>query len=350
MKMSVLRTIVSKEFHKLLRDPRTLLIVLVMPMVLLLLFGFAISTDVNDVRVAVVASNHTDRTRQVVERLRTNPYFTFVGLTDYQDIDRVLRTSQADAVVMLEERNGSLRSQIVTDGSNTTLAQASQGYITQLIAGPGQPAPIVSHVLYNPQLRSSYNFVPGILGLIFLLICSIMTSVSIVSERQSGTMDLMMVSPVRPRTVILGKLVPYFLLSCMILVLMLTLSYTVLGIPFSAKVVDVVLISILYVALALSVGLLVSTLVKTEVAALIVSAIGFMIPVIMLSGMIFPIDNMPKVLQWFSCVVPARWYISAMRKLMIQQLPVEHVAVEISVLAAMTVLLLLLAVKKFKKR
>lgn len=346
--MSIFGSIVGKEFLKLLRDPRTLLIVLVMPIVLLLLFGFAISTDVNDVRVAAVVSNHTDRTRDILLRMQTNPYFTFVGMAEHGDIDRILRTSQADAVVVLETRNGELRSQIVTDGANTTLAQAAQAYISQLIAGPGQPSPIITRVLYNPQLKSAYNFVPGILGLIFLLICGIMTSVSIVSERQSGTMDLLLVSPIRPRTIIVGKLVPYFLLSCLILTLMLILSYTVLDIPFSAKVVEVVLISMVYIALALSIGLLVSTLVKTEVAALIVSAIGFMIPVIMLSGMIFPIDNMPDILQWISCVVPARWYIAAMRKLMIQQLPLEYVGTEITVLTGMVLFILVLAVRKFK--
>ncbi len=346
--MSIFGSIVGKEFLKLLRDPRTLLIVLVMPIVLLLLFGFAISTDVNDVRVAAVVSNHTDRTRDILLRMQTNPYFTFVGMAEHGDIDRILRTSQADAVVVLETRNGELRSQIVTDGANTTLAQAAQAYISQLIAGPGQPSPIITRVLYNPQLKSAYNFVPGILGLIFLLICGIMTSVSIVSERQSGTMDLLLVSPIRPRTIIVGKLVPYFLLSCLILTLMLILSYTVLDIPFSAKVVEVVLISMVYIELALSIGLLVSTLVKTEVAALIVSAIGFMIPVIMLSGMIFPIDNMPDILQWISCVVPARWYIAAMRKLMIQQLPLEYVGTEITVLTGMVLFILVLAVRKFK--
>lgn len=346
--MSIFGSIVGKEFLKLLRDPRTLLIVLVMPIVLLLLFGFAISTDVNDVRVAAVVSNHTDRTRDILLRMQTNPYFTFVGMAEHGDIDRILRTSQADAVVVLETRNGELRSQIVTDGANTTPAQAAQAYISQLIAGPGQPSPIITRVLYNPQLKSAYNFVPGILGLIFLLICGIMTSVSIVSERQSGTMDLLLVSPIRPRTIIVGKLVPYFLLSCLILTLMLILSYTVLDIPFSAKVVEVVLISMVYIALALSIGLLVSTLVKTEVAALIVSAIGFMIPVIMLSGMIFPIDNMPDILQWISCVVPARWYIAAMRKLMIQQLPLEYVGTEITVLTGMVLFILVLAVRKFK--
>lgn len=346
--MSIFGSIVGKEFLKLLRDPRTLLIVLVMPIVLLLLFGFAISTDVNDVRVAAVVSNHTDRTRDILLRMQTNPYFTFVGMAEHGDIDRILRTSQADAVVVLETRNGELRSQIVTDGANTTPAQTAQAYISQLITGPGQPSPIVTRVLYNPQLKSAYNFVPGMLGLIFLLICGIMTSVSIVSERQSGTMDLLLVSPIRPRTIIVGKLVPYFLLSCLILTLMLILSYTVLDIPFSAKVVEVVLISMVYIALALSIGLLVSTLVKTEVAALIVSAIGFMIPVIMLSGMIFPIDNMPDILQWISCVVPARWYIAAMRKLMIQQLPLEYVSTEITVLTGMVLFILVLAVRKFK--
>lgn len=346
--MSIFQSIVRKEYVKLVRDPRTLLIVLVMPIVLLLLFGFAISTDINDVRIAAVVSDHTDRTRDILLRLQTNPYFTFVGLTEHQDIDRLLRTSEVDAVVVLETRGGDFRAQIVTDGSNTALAQSAQAYITQIITGPGEDSPVIGHILYNPQLKSAFNFVPGILGLIFLLICSIMTSVSIVSERQSGTMDLLLVSPVRPGTIIVGKLVPYLVLSCLILALMLAISYTVLGIPFSAKVVDVVLISMLYIALALSIGLFVSTLVKTEVAALIVSAIGFMIPVIMLSGMIFPIDNMPEILQWISCVVPARWYIAAMRKLMIQELPMEYVVTEVSVMAGMTAAMLLLAVRKFK--
>lgn len=186
--------------------------------------------------------------------------------------------------------------------------------------------------------------------MIFILVCAIMTSVSIVSEKENGTMNLLLVSPIRPQTIIFGKLIPYFLLSCIILAIMLTISYTVLEIPLSGNVFSVLFLSLLYIILSLSIGLLVSTIVNSQITALIVSAIGFMLPVVMLSGMIFPVDNMPAILQWISCIIPARWYIEAMRKLMIQQLDLSHVWQEIAVLTGMTVLLIAVAVKKFNTR
>mgnify|MGYP002895585271 FL=1 len=204
--------------------------------------------------------------------------------------------------------------------------------------------------MYNPQLKSAYNFVPGIMGMIFILICAIMTSVSIVSEKETGTMDLLLVSPVKPGTIIFGKLVPYFLLSCVLLCVMLILAYTVLGLPVSYTIVSVVVVSMLYVVLSLSIGLLVSTIVSNQVSALIVSAVLFMLPVIMLSGMIFPIDNMPAFFQWVSCVIPARWYTEAMRKLMIQQLDFQYILQEFFILLGMTVLLLVLSIKKFNAK
>nr|MDE6556689.1 ABC transporter permease [Duncaniella sp.] len=222
------------------------------------------------------------------------------------------------------------------------------GYVEgALEAGQNLATPFLIYTLYNPQLRSSYNFVPGILGMIFILICSIMTSVSIVREKETGTMDLLIVSPARPFMIILGKLVPYFLLSCIILAIMLAISYTLLGIPVSRSIINVVSVSLLYICLSLAIGLLVSALVNTQLTALIVSAVAFMLPVIMLSGMIFPIDNMPAVLQWISCVIPARWYVDAMRRLMIQQADLRLVMTDVAVLVAMTVLLLFLSIKKF---
>lgn len=177
-----------------------------------------------------------------------------------------------------------------------------------------------------------------------------MTSVSIVSEKETGTMNLLLVSPVRPRTIILGKIVPYFILSCIILVLMLVIGYTVLDLPFSAEVFNVVWVSLLYIVLALALGLFISTLANTQVTALLVSGVLFMLPVIMLSGMIFPIENMPVPLQWLSCIIPARWYISAMRTLMIQQLPLQYIATEVAILTAMTLAVLALAIKKFNTK
>lgn len=347
--MSVFQSLVKKEALHLLRDFRTIIVVLVMPVVLLLLFGFAISTEVNNVRVATVVEQHTDQTKQIIDRFRTNPYFTFEGVVAYSDVEDLLREGKVDAAVVFRTRDGKLEHQVIVDASNTIMAQTATAYLESVIS-PGADTPIVTSTLYNPRLKSAYNFVPGIMGMIFILICAMMTSVSIVREKETGTMDLLLVSPVRPWTIVFGKLVPYFLLSCVILALTLVLSYTVLGIPFSFRLFDVIWVTILYVTLALALGLLISTIASTQVAALLISGVMFMIPVILLSGMIFPVENMPLVLQWFSCVIPARWYISAMRVLMIQRLPVGYVLTEVLVLAGMTLLVLALAIKKFNAK
>lgn len=346
--MAILLSLIKKESLHIVRDKRTMLITLLMPLVLLLLFGFAISTEVNDVRIVAVVDRHTDRTAEIIEKFRENDYFTFQGLASAGDVESLLRTGETDAAVFLSIDNGRLRSQIVVDASNTTSAQAMTGYIEAILNSNSASSPILTYTLYNPQMKSSYNFVPGIMGMIFILICAIMTSVSIVREKETGTMDLLLVSPVRPVTIIQGKLVPYFILSCIILAIMLLIAYTVLGLPFSAGIINVIVISLLYIILSLSIGLLVSTIVNTQLTALIVSAVVFMLPVIMFSGMIFPIDNMPDVLQWISCVIPARWYIEAMRKLMIQQLDLVFVIKEIVILLSMTIILLVLSVKKFR--
>ena len=347
--MSVFQSLVKKEALHLLRDFRTIIVVLVMPVVLLLLFGFAISTEVNNVRVATVVEQHTDQTKQIIDRFRANPYFTFEGVVAYSDVEDLLREGKVDAAVVFRTRDGKLEHQVVVDASNTIMAQTATAYLESVIS-PGADTPIVTSTLYNPRLKSAYNFVPGIMGMIFILICAMMTSVSIVREKETGTMDLLLVSPVRPWTIVFGKLVPYFLLSCVILALTLVLSYTVLGIPFSFRLFDVIWVTVLYVILALALGLLISTIASTQVAALLISGVMFMIPVILLSGMIFPVENMPLVLQWISCVIPARWYISAMRVLMIQRLSVGYVLTEVLVLAGMTLLVLALAIKKFNAK
>ena len=344
--MGIFRSLVVKETLHVVRDKRTVLITLLMPLVLLVLFGFAISTEVNNIRVVAVVDRHTQETRQMLQQLIVNEYLTFEGLTSHSEVEELLKTGNVDAAVYLHDDNGNISSQIVVDASNPNLAQTYAVYIQGAMAG-NLDGPALTHTLYNPQLKSAYNFVPGVMGMIFILVCAIMTSVSIVSEKQSGTMSLLIVSPIKPRTIIFGKLVPYFILSCILLAIMLTMSYTILGLPFSANFLNVILITLVYIILALSIGLLVSTLVDTQVSALLVSAVIFMLPVILLSGMIFPIDNMPRVLQWFSCIIPARWYIEAMRKLMVQELALSYVWSELIILAGMTVVVLGVAVKKF---
>ena len=347
--MTIFQALIKKETLHLLRDRRTLLIVLVMPIVLLLLFGFAISTEVNNVRMVAVVDQHSDETRGLLMKFQTNSYFTFQGIVPFGDVEPMMKRGETDAALVLRTDNGRLSHQVIVDASNTNMAQTAASYIESVIAG-NAVTPILTNVLYNPELKSSYNFVPGIMGMIFILICAMMTSVSIVSEKETGTMNLLMVSPIRPRTIILGKLVPYFVLSCMILALILTLGFTVLGLPLSGSVFNVVWVSLLYIVLSLSLGLLISTFANNQVVALLISAVICMLPVVMLSGMIFPIDNMPVILRWVSAIIPARWYIAAMRTLMIQQLPIGYVITEVAVLLGMTLLALVFAIKNFNRR
>ena len=347
--MTIFQALIKKETLHLIRDRRTLLIVLVMPIVLLLLFGFAISTEVNNVSMVAVVDHHSDETRQLLLKFQTNSYFTFQGIVPFSEVEPMMKRGETDAALVLKTENGRLSHQVIVDASNTNMAQTAASYIERVIAG-NEATPILTNVLYNPELKSSYNFVPGIMGMIFILICAMMTSVSIVSEKETGTMDLLLVSPIRPRIIILGKLVPYFALSCMILALILTLGYTVLGLPLSASVFNVVWVSLLYIVLSLSLGLLISTFANNQVVALLISAVICMLPVVMLSGMIFPIDNMPVLLQWVSAIIPARWYIAAMRTLMIQQLPIGYVITDISLLLGMTLLVLVFAIKNFNRR
>lgn len=347
--MGIFISLIKKEAVHIVRDRRTMVITLVMPVMLLLLFGFAISTEVNDVRVVAVVDRHTPQTREILERLQADSYFTFLGIASDSDVDGMLRRGETDAALYLRTDAGVTVPHIVVDASNPVVGQASSAYLTGIVTGDCASA-VLTKTLYNPQLKSAYNFVPGIMGMIFILVCAIMTSVSIVSEKENGTMDLLLVSPVRSGMIIFGKLVPYFALSCVILAVMLVMAYTVLGLPASSTMVSVTGVTLLYVVLSLSIGLLVSTMVDNQVSALVVSAVLFMLPVIMLSGMIFPVDNMPRGLQWVSAAIPARWYVAAMRRMMIQQLGVMHVWREVAVLGGMTVVILGVAIMKFNSR
>jgi ABC-2 type transport system permease protein len=206
------------------------------------------------------------------------------------------------------------------------------------------------HQIYNPQMKSSFNFIPGIMGMIFLLICAIMTSVSIVKEKETGTMEVLLVSPVKPVYIILSKMIPYLLLSCVDLAIILVLAYYVLEVPLTGGIVNTILLSVLYLILALALGMVVSNVAKSQIVALLISALVMMMPVLFFSGMLFPPENLPWALRWITYVIPARWYIDAMRKLMIEGVGLEGVILEAGVLLAETMLLIAAATKRFSDR
>lgn len=341
-----------------------MLIALLMPVVQILLFGFALSTEVNNVDVAVVAPHRSETVRQAVERMAANPNFTFTGYIPSGEIDRTLRSGRADAVAVFADdfdrrmtdlvtgrADAGAALQLVMDASNTNTAQAGAAYLRSVLQGDAAGmAGVETRLLYNPRMKSAYNFVPGIMGLIFILICAIMTSVSIVREKETGTMEVLLVSPVRPIRIVFAKMIPYFVLSCLNLASILLLARFVLGVPMSGGIVGIVGLSLLYIVLALALGLFISTVARTQVTALLVSAMLMLMPMIMLSGMVFPIGNMPAPLRWLSCIVPARWYIAAIRRLMIEGLPFTAVLREFAILAAMTAGLIAVALRKFNDK
>jgi len=205
-------------------------------------------------------------------------------------------------------------------------------------------------MLFNPQMKSAYNFVPGIMGLIFILVCAIMTSVSIVREKEVGTMEVLLVSPVRPVKIVFAKMIPYFVISCVILAMILLLAHYLLDVPMSGGIWGIFSLSLLYIVLSLSLGLLISTVTKTQVAALLISAMVMLVPVLLLSGIIFPIENFPKFFELLSNIIPARWYIAAIRKMMIQGAAFTAVWKEGIVLLGMTVVFIGISLKKFNDK
>ena len=357
---------IRKEFFHIFRDRRTMLILLGMPIVQIILFGFAITTEVKNVRVAVLDPSNDVVTRRIIDRMDASEYFTVIRrLHSPADMEASFGRGEIDMALVFSERfsdklyTGEARVQLVSDATDPNMATMQAGYAANIISSAGQEmlppgvhaASIVPQLklLYNPQMKSAYNFVPGVMGLILMLICAMMTSISIVREKEKGTMEVLLVSPVKPLFIILAKAVPYFVLSFVNLTTILLLSVYVLNVPVAGSLFWLG-VSLLFIFVPLALGLLISTVTRTQVAAMLVSGLMLMMPTMLLSGMIFPIESMPVILQAISAVLPARWYIQAVRKLMIEGVDVSLVLMEVGILATMAVLLITVSFKKFKHR
>ena len=351
---------VIKEAKHIFRDKRTMLILFGMPVVLMFIFGFAITTDVKNVRTVVVTSQMSPQTQQTVERLAASEYFDIVStVATPQEAEWMIRSQKADmAVVFNQHRNV----QLIVDGSDPNMSQQWTTYAQQVIIRSSsarllpegrknsQLSIVNLQMLYNPQMRSAYNFVPAIMGVILMLICAMMTSISVVREKERGTMELLLVSPVRPLMVIIAKVVPYLVLAFGIMVVILLMARFVLDVPLAGSLFWIVAVSTLYILLALSLGLLISNIAQTQLVALLMSAMMLLVPNVMLSGMLFPVESMPTVLQWVAAVMPPRYFIDCMRKLMIMGVGIGDVLKEVVILTAMTIFFLVVALKKFNVR
>lgn len=343
---------VLKETKHITRDKRTMLMLFGMPIVMMLLFGFAITNDVRNVRVVIVMSNADNATQQVADRLAASEYFTLTKVVATPtEAEKAIRDQKADMAIVFSQDFASKKSgyQLIVDGADPNMAQQWTTYANAVINNTEAKA-VNTKLLYNPQMKSTYNFVPAIMGTLLMLVCAMMTSISIVREKEKGTMEVLLVSPTKPLMIIIAKAVPYIILAFIILIVILLMSTFVLGVPIKGSLFWIYVVSTIYILLALSLGILVSTIAETQLVALLISAMLLMMPVIMLSGMMFPIESMPKILQYISAIVPTRYYISAMRKLMIMGTGIEEIYFEVSILTSMLIALMSLALAKFNKR
>lgn len=366
--MKQFNAFIIKEFYHILRDRRTIMILLIMPIIQMILFGFAITTEIRSVRVGVLNPSNDIVSQQIIEKFNNNEYFKVVlKLENDGEIEQVFQQNKVDFVIAFEDNfyermnhNGIANIQFIADATDVNSATMITNYATgiinvyqqQMLSQSMPPIQIVPQIrmLYNPQMESSYTFVPGVMGLILMLICAMMTSISIVRERERGTMEILLVSPMKPIYVVIAKLVPYFALSCINLITIMLLSVYVLDVPIAGSLFWLATISLIFIITSLSLGLLISNIVSTQLAAMLVSGMVLMMPTMLLSGMMFPIESMPKLLQYISCVIPARWYISAVKKIMIQGVDIQYAANELIILVGMTLLLITIGVSRFKNR
>ena len=351
---------IIKETQHIMRDRRTMMILFGMPIILMLIFGFAISTDVRNVRTVVVMSQIDHQTQRMINALDESEYFNVLyKVHTPAEAEQLIRNQKADMGIVFStdfaSKHGGV--QLITDGTDPNMAQQYNNYASQIMGTQlmnvmqrKAPSAIALKMLYNPQMKSSYNFVPGIMGILLMLICAMMTSISIVREKERGTMEVLLVSPVRPFLIILAKAVPYLVLAFVVLLAILLMSRYVLFVPIAGSLWLILLVSTIYIFMALSLGLLISTIAKTQMAALLMSAVMLLMPCTMLSGMMFPIESMPHVLQWVAALIPPRYYISAMRKLLIMGVSFRYVLSEVVTLLGMTMLFLMVALLKFNKR
>ncbi len=361
---------ISKEFMHIFRDRRTTLIVLVMPVVQIVLFGFAISTEVHNAVVDVLGDMSDPMVQQIVCSIENNEYLEIGKILDNPDqMNERIRKGKAMAALCFENgfdrklnSEGKASVSIVSDGADPNSAQIVSSYIkgvisseqlnitTQMTGGGAATMRPNVQLMYNPAMNSSYNFVPGVMGLILMLICSMMTSVSIVREKELGTMELVLVSPVKPFWIILSKLTPYLVLSVINFISVLLLAVFVMDVPINGSITLLSLVALIFVGSSLGLGLLVSVISSTQQTAMLLCGMGLTMPTMMLSGLIFPCESMPVALQIFSDIIPAKWFIIIVKKVMIQGAGLSSIIKELSILTGMMVFLLWFSIKKFKTR
>ncbi len=359
---------VKKEFLHIFRDVRTIIILFGIPVVQLLLFGTVITTEIKNAHIAIYDQSKDEVTREITAKLLSSGYFLLdQQLETARDIEAVFRKGRVKEVLVFEqnfaknlEKEGRANVHVMADASDPNtgklLAAHTAGIINDyLIKETGElkmPLQIIPEVrmYYNEELKSVFMFVPGIMAMILMLISAMMTSISITREKEMGTMEILLVSPLRPVQIILGKVAPYLALSVMNALIILLIGHFVFGMPVHGSWALLMAESILFIMMALCLGILISSVAKTQMVAMFISLIALMLPTILLSGFIFPVGNMPAPLQILSLIMPPRWFIVILKNIMLKGTGFADVWKETLILTGMAVVFVAVAVKKFKVR
>ena len=360
--------LVWKEFLHIFRDRRTLLVLFGIPVAQILIFGFVITNDFKDIGVSVMDQSGDATTNKIISRIYSSGYFQYTGGIYSQDeIPAAFETGMVRAVIIFGPQFGSELEtgqqpeiKIITDASDPNLANTIvnylmgivQSYQADLIQGSSQMLMIEPQIrmVYNENLVGAYMFVPGTMALILMLISALLTSISITREKELGTLEVLLVSPLKPIQIILGKVMPYIFLAFINGLIILVIGHTVFGLPVHGNYLLLLMELLLYILLALSLGILISSIAPTQQIAMFVSLFALMLPTVLLSGFIYPIENMPVILQWFSMAMPPRWFIIILKDIMLKGNGLADVWDETLILFGMTVLFLVLSIKKFKVR
>jgi len=359
---------VRKEFSHVFRDRKTLLMLFGLPVIQIVLFGFALTNEIKHADIAVIDNARDVASEQIIQKLEGSSFFHVTKtVMDPRQTEEVFKEGKTKLVVIFPGNFytdllhfNKAQIQIIADASDPNTATTLVAYITAIVNDyqaslKGQaplPYAIVPEVrmLYNPDLKGAPNFVPGVMAMVLLLVCVMMTSISIVKEKELGTMEILLASPIQPILIILAKAVPYLLLSMINLVAILLLSVYALDLPILGSIPLLMGESALLIIAALSLGLLISTVTESQQAAMFLSMMGMMLPTILLSGYMFPIENMPKVLQVISNVVPAKWYYIIVKNIMLKGLGFSFIWKETLILAGMTLFFLFVSLRNFKIR
>lgn len=359
---------VIKEFYHIFRDVRTLMILFGLPVALILIFGYVVTNDIKDAKIAIYDPSKDLVTEEITNKLLSSGYFILEkNLNTSTNAKEIFKKGTIKEILIFEENfaqklnsEGKAEVQILADASDANTANLLVNYTRSIIMeyvmeinnGKMLPAQITvkPRMIYNEELEGAYLFVPGTMALILMLVSALMTSISIAREKELGTMEVLLVSPLKPIQIILGKVTPYVVLSFVNAITIIVMGYFVFNVPIKGSLLLLIAECMLFILLALSLGLLISTASKTQQMAMFISLFSLMLPTILLSGFIFPIENMPEILQYLSLIVPPRWFIIIIKNIMLKGTDFMFVWKETLILLGMTIFFIVLSVKKFKVR